>query len=47
MAELYDSLKIDYYSYEAVKFVDLLEAYFKDKAESITEDKYKKTGNAV
>ena len=46
IANFYDSLKIDYYSYEAVKFVDLLDLYFKDKIESSTEEMYQKTGNA-
>jgi len=46
IADYYDTSKTDYFSDEAVRFVDLLEAYFKDKTENKTENEYKRTGIA-
>jgi|GEM_PF-1347117 len=45
VANYYDNSKIDYFSDEAVKFVDLLEAHFKEKAGNNIENTYKRTGN--
>ena len=45
IANYYDNSKIDYFSDEAVKFVDLLDVHFKNKAENSIENTYKRTGN--